>query len=157
MTSTSFAKAQALGNDCLLCLVQDTGAVAGPGELARRMCDRKYGAGADGLIFFSQGSGHAPQFASRIFNADGSEAEISGNGTRCLAAYLHFAGIHTGPHIEIATAAGLRRGKLLSQEGTRYEFELEMGAPRLSSAEIPINLDRDYERVVAYPLKGREK
>src|SRR5262249_5253046 len=123
--------------------------------LAKAMCDRKYGAGADGIVFFSTAGGElAPRFASRIFNADGSEAEISGNGTRCLAAYLHFAGVFAGTEVEIATAAGLKRGKLLSHEGRLYEFEFEMGEPRLAPSEIPIALDPHFERVVAYPLKA---
>src|SRR5262245_10856017 len=110
MTRTPFAKTQALGNDFLISQVTDLRAMADPAELARRMCDRKYGAGADGLVFFCSVGDQAAGFASRIFNADGSEAEISGNGTRCLAAFLHFAGLCTKPEIEITTAAGLKRG-----------------------------------------------
>lgn len=155
MTKTSFAKTQALGNDFLIRRVEDVLSVPESAGLAKAMCDRKYGAGADGIVFFSTAGGErAPRFASRIFNADGSEAEISGNGTRCLAAYLHFAEMFTGSEVEIATAAGLKRGKLLSHVGRLYEFEFEMGEPRLSPSEIPIALDPHIERVVAYPLKA---
>ena len=158
MTNKPFAKTQALGNDFLIYSVADVRAIDAPGEIARRMCDRQYGAGADGLVFFNRSEGQAPGAVSRIFNADGSEAEISGNGTRCLAAYLYFAGICSDPDVEIATAAGIKRGKMLSREGSRYEFEFEMGEPRLSASDIPLTLGRDLERVVGYSLKvgGKE-
>src|SRR5215472_16608037 len=104
MTRAPFAKTQALGNDFLIRPVEDVRTMTEPGALARRMCDRMYGAGADGIVYFSTRPAESPGLASRIFNADGGEAEISGNGTRCLAAYLHFKGICTRTEVEIATA-----------------------------------------------------
>ena len=79
-----FVKTQALGNDFIL-VEQSSKVPADHSELARRICDRYFGIGADGLILW-QAAGDS--FTVRIFNRDGSEAECSGNGLRCVAAYL---------------------------------------------------------------------
>ncbi len=72
----------------------------------------------------------------RIFNSDGGEAEISGNGTRCAAAFLVEGG-HSGPKLLIRTGAGLKRLTLLAREGSRFLFETEMGKPVLAAAAVP--------------------
>ena len=152
MSDTQFMKLQALGNDFLVIRVDDAGTLRGAGDLARQMCDRNFGAGADGLIFVT-GSRHSnADFASRIFNSDGSEAGISGNGTRCLAAYLYYTGMWTEPEIRIATAAGVKRGRLVAREGTRFDFEFDMGEPGLSSADVPMALEEPLSRVVGHHL-----
>ena len=74
-------------------------------ELAREMCQRNYGAGADGIVFVTRARHEDADFGSRIFNADGSEAGVSGNGTRCTAAYLYHEGLWSEPQVRIATAA----------------------------------------------------
>lgn len=123
-----------------------------PTELAIEMCNRNYGAGADGLVFVSRSRDTEADFASRIFNSDGSEAGVSGNGTRCAAAYLYYAGLWSEPEIKIGTAAGVKRGRLVSRHGERFEFEFDMGKPDLSSRAVPMALDRALDRVVGYPL-----
>jgi diaminopimelate epimerase len=120
--------------------------------MARQMCERNYGAGADGIVFVTGARHPDADFASRIFNADGSEAGISGNGTRCVAAYLYHLGQWDEPEIRIATAAGVKLGRLVSREGARFEFEFEMGEPRFSSDAIPMALEPRMERVIGYPL-----
>jgi diaminopimelate epimerase len=87
-----------------------------------------------------------------MFNSDGSEAGVSGNGTRCVAAYLYHAGLWNEQEIRIQTAAGVKRGRLISRQGVRFEFEFDMGKPDLSSLGVPMALDRPLERVVRYPL-----
>jgi diaminopimelate epimerase len=117
-------KAHALGNDFLLA---DEGQVAdatGLAALARALCDRHRGIGADGLLLFRNGGGRATM---RLLNADGSPSEISGNGLRCLAAWLAQSG--AGPRIEVATDAGIKILDLLAQEGQRYTFRAAMGQP----------------------------
>ncbi|MCH2412718.1 MAG: hypothetical protein MK189_07065, partial [Acidimicrobiales bacterium] len=88
-------------------------------ELARAMCDRLRGVGGDGLILF-----HADgeRFVMTIINSDGSPAEISGNGLRCLGAYLSHAGLATGPEIEVSTGAGLLKLMLLGRNDTTFRF-----------------------------------
>lgn len=147
-----------MGNDFLVVEIEDVaspipgGAGVPPGELAIKMCGRNYGAGADGLVFVSRSGGDQSDFASRIFNSDGSEAGVSGNGTRCLAAYLYHAGLWSAPEIRIATAAGVKQGRLVSRQAVRFEFEFDMGKPDLSSRAVPMALDRPLAQVVRYPL-----
>jgi len=161
---------QGMGNDFLVIEVDDVasltplsasvppaeqtsgGAGLSPSELAVKMCSRNYGAGADGLVFVSRSRDSEADFASRIFNSDGSEAGVSGNGTRCLAAYLYHGALWSEPEIGIATVAGVKRGRLVSAQGLRFEFEFDMGKPNLSSQAVPMALDRPLDRVVCYPL-----
>src|ERR1700720_394681 len=114
-----FVKASACGNDFLLI----DAALAPPdiGEFTRRICDRHEGVGADGVEWMS------PHFSAdveiRLINADGSEAEISGNGTRCVAAYL--CSEQGKERITIQTGAGLKTCTLTSRNDWEYEFEIE--------------------------------
>ena len=153
----SFFKAQGMGNDFLIVKSDDVSALPASSELAREMCQRNYGAGADGLIFVAPATEDDADFASRIFNADGSEAGVSGNGTRCVAAFLYHAGLWDEPEIRIATAAGVKHGRLISREDARFEFEFDMGCPDLSSRAVPMAIAPPLERVVRYPLRVRQE
>ncbi|HEX6324621.1 MAG TPA: diaminopimelate epimerase [Vicinamibacterales bacterium] len=125
-------KAHAYGNDFLL--VEESTLPAGVDrpELARRMCDRHRGIGADGLIVFSAGENAGLKACAtasmRLLNADGSRSEVSGNGVRCLAVLL--ATRHPGAReVVVDTEAGAKRLALLAREGARYTFRASMGAP----------------------------
>jgi len=104
--------------------------MSSPADIAtftRRMCDRHTGVGADGVEWLFPASD--ADIRARLWNADGSEAEISGNGTRCVAAYLHAQrGLET---IKIRTDAGVKTSALIGRDGTTYEFETAMGEPRV--------------------------
>ena len=152
MTNIKFTKAQGMGNDFLILDVEDVTELPPARELAREMCQRNYGAGADGIVFVTRARDGDSDFASRIFNADGSEAGVSGNGTRCAAAYLYHAGLWNEPTIRIATAAGVKNGRLVSRAGTLFEFEFDMGRPNFSSEAVPMTITPPVERVVRYPL-----
>lgn len=119
-----FTKASACGNDFLL--VQASDLPEGPAELAnisRRLCDRHDGIGADGVEWLYSDPDHDVRV--RLFNADGSEAEISGNGTRCVAAYLvQQAGLK---EVGILTGAGTKTCRLLGSNGWRFRFSMQMG------------------------------
>jgi diaminopimelate epimerase len=147
-----FTKLQGMGNDYLVTMVEDVHRIDSINKLAVRMCDRHFGAGADGLVVASRSTPSEADFVSRIFNADGGEAEVSGNGTRCLAAYLYHSELWELPAVRIATAAGIKYGDLISKEGRRYEFEFDMGRPILASREIPVRIEPPSDRVVSYSL-----
>src|SRR5215467_8451013 len=120
-----FTKASACGNDFLII---DGGAA--PADLyafSKRICDRHNGVGADGVewLFPAQDA----DMRARLINADGSEAEISGNGTRCVAAYL--VGNGSAGKLAIRTGAGIKHCELLAREGNRFEFEMDMGEPQV--------------------------
>jgi diaminopimelate epimerase len=120
-------KAQAFGNDFLLLPGASTHARGDPADLARRACSRHRGVGADGLMLVDE----TPEGAvTRLYNADGSRAEVSGNGVRCAAAWLaHTRGASPGGVLTIETAAGPKRLELLETSGLRYTFRAEMGPP----------------------------
>lgn len=134
-----FTKASACGNDFLI--VDGGYAPAELGSLSRRLCDRHNGVGADGVEWlFPVDNADA---CARLFNADGSEAEISGNGTRCVAAYL-VAGGKTGTLV-ISTGAGRKHCELISRNENLFEFEMDMGRPRVGD-ELPIRVSDDEAR-----------
>jgi diaminopimelate epimerase len=148
-----FTKLHGLGNDFLVVGPAGRAGTASPGALARRICDRHTGVGADGLIFLDPEAGGEPARARfRIFNADGSEAEISGNGLRCAAAFLVSSGAAGSPQIVFQTAAGERQGEVLGVRGRVYEVRIGLGAPRLASKEIPFHDGRPRDQVVDLPL-----
>jgi diaminopimelate epimerase len=127
-----FAKTEAHGNDFLL-VEESVVGVEARASLARAICDRLRGIGADGLLFYRAVEG---DFAMTLFNTDGSPAEISGNGLRCLAAYLVYRGAATGNAVEVATGAGRRSLSILERGENRFRFRANMGAPRELSKEI---------------------
>jgi diaminopimelate epimerase len=127
-------KAHAYGNDFLYVRATALDAAkVDPVRLAVRVCDRHTGVGADGLIVFAESIDGARM---RLINADGSDAEISGNGVRALGALLaRFRGWHVPPFegrvLTIETAAGLKRLTLIDADGpARFAFRADMGIPR---------------------------
>jgi diaminopimelate epimerase len=133
--SIPFAKAHGAKNDFLL-----TWSAEAPREnlpaLARAICHRNTGPGADGWLLVSPGAPSEFDAAIRLFNADGSEPEMSGNGTRCAAAFLLDAGQVSGPCLRILTGAGLKTLRLLDRRGLLYSFEMEMGRPRYTPERL---------------------
>jgi diaminopimelate epimerase len=128
MTPLTLTKAHAYGNDFLLLETGRTGSERLDAvDLARRACARHAGIGADGLILFSTTAAGADM---RLLNADGSRAEISGNGLRCLAALLaHRRALAPGGQIDIDTDAGRKQLELLERAGGRCTFRAAMGEP----------------------------
>ena len=147
-----FTKLHGLGNDFLIVPPGgglDPAAAAG---LARRICDRHTGVGADGLILLSLEKSEPAEVAFRVFNADGSEAEISGNGLRCATAYLAWCGAVKSPRVLFHTAAGERPGEVLTARDRRFEVRIGLGAPHLAARDIPFDDGQDLGRVLDYPL-----
>src|SRR5437660_509685 len=123
-----FVKTHALGNDFIL-LEQTSGVPQDYPGLAQRICDRHFGVGGDGLILWKP---DRDVFKLRIFNQDGSEAECSGNGLRCMAAYLMES--HHWPKDEICleTISGTYTLRRVGQQ-----YEADMGEPKLAPKDIP--------------------
>ena len=122
-----FFKAEACGNDFLI--VESSYMGNDPAELSRRLCDRHLGIGADGVEWVSiDPSGRV---VARLFNADGSEAEISGNGTRCVAAWA--VETRGGSEVRVLTGAGEKECMLLRMSDQDFEFMVEMGHAEVAS------------------------
>jgi diaminopimelate epimerase len=130
-----FTKAHGAGNDFLLSWADQVPEVDLP-STARAICDRHTGIGADGWMLMR---GHSNDYAIRLFNADGSEPEMSGNGTRCAAAMLIDAG-RAATDVVLATGAGPKHLRLLERNGRRFLFEMNMGAPKFEERDIRYSL-----------------
>jgi diaminopimelate epimerase len=141
----SFVKANACGNDFLI--MDGTRDPSGLAELTRRICDRHQGVGADGVEWLFPASD--ADVHARLFNADGSEAEISGNGTRCVAA--HLCSEHPQDKLVVRTGAGRKTCTLTSHSGTQYEFETSMGEPQVGG-EVAIKLSAREVRGVSVSM-----
>ena len=137
-----FLKAHGDGNDFLLVLDPRVAPESDWPALARSICDRHRGVGADGLIVFT---GPA---RIRLFNSDGSEAPLSGNGTRCAAAVL-IDEKGAGNALAVETRAGVKNLRLLERRGNRFLFEMNMGRPLWRPADVgtPLETSRGARRV----------
>jgi diaminopimelate epimerase len=129
---------QGLGNDYIY--VEEFNApLADPAPLAVAISDRHFGVGGDGLVLI--GPSQNADFRMRIFNADGSEAEMCGNATRCIGKYLYEKGLTTKTELTLETLAGIRI-LALRTEGARVEaVRVHMGRPALAPADIPMTAD----------------
>jgi diaminopimelate epimerase len=132
-TVIPFVKANACGNDFLI--IEGTNAPEDLVALSKRLCDRHQGVGADGVEWLFSASD--AEVDARLFNADGSKAEISGNGTRCVAAYLCTE--RSKEKVVVRTGAGLKTCTLTSRSDTQYEFEVAMGDPQVGT-ELSVKL-----------------
>ena len=130
-----FAKMHGLGNDYVYvdCFTER---ISDPAGLARLFSDRHKGIGSDGLILIGP-SGKA-DFRMQIYNADGSVAEMCGNGIRCLGKYVYERGMTDKTELTVETLAGIRRLRLTVEDKTVTEVEADMGIPILKADKIPI-------------------
>ena len=147
-----FAKLEGLGNDFLV-----VSAEAAEGRslfgLSQQICDRHYGIGADGLLIYSpEDPASGADFRMRIFNADGGEAELSGNGLRCLAAFLFAENLAENAVVRIATLAGLKVLRLTDSSPPEYRFEVDMGEPILERSRIAFKPSSGPDSLIAFPL-----
>jgi diaminopimelate epimerase len=141
-----FAKVEGAGNDYVL-IDEFDHAVADPSHLARRMSDRHRGVGSDGLLLVGPAKGRA-EARMRIFNADGSEGRMCGNGLRCVVRYLLDSGRVRGPDVVVETASGLREGRL----DAHGAVEVAMGRPSFDPASLPADLPWDGRSPLSFPL-----
>jgi len=149
-----FTKFHGLGNDYLVIEAEQLAGIDDLGEFARRICNRHYGAGGDGIAIVGKSDTDAADFTCRIFNPDGSEAGLSGNGTRCAVASLYYKGVWSKDALRLSTRTGLKRYFLRGQPGRgKYLFESELGEPKFDSRAIPMSIDPPVERVVDYPFE----
>jgi diaminopimelate epimerase len=148
-----FTKMHGLGNDYMYvdCFAQPS--PRDPAELALRISDRHLGVGSDGLILILPSEiAHARM---RMFNADGSEGEVCGNGVRCVAKYVHDHGIVREPRLRIETGHGVLTLDLDIVAGKAERVCVDMGEPILQASDIPTTLPGDPPVDAAIELKGR--
>lgn len=132
MSRTGFVKTHAFGNDFLV--VEDALAQGRHAALAQKLCARHTGVGADGIEFLQRPDDGS--YFLRLFNADGSEAELSGNGTRCVAAWLAASeGLET---MTFGTHGGPRSCRVVGREGAAWKIESGMGVPRVMQRAVKL-------------------
>lgn len=153
--SLEFAKLHSLGNDFLIVRTGEAGNVPPSlGALAVALCDRHRGVGADGVVFYQPTiSDNEAEVSAIIVNADGSRAEVSGNGLRCLAAYLDATATHAVETLRIRTVVGVRTYRLRDVKAGVYTYESCMGRPVLDPSLVPTLLGSSPEPVLDHPLE----
>ena len=148
-----FTKMHGCGNDYVYVNLFEEH-IDNPAEMSIKVSDRHFGIGSDGLITIE--SSDIADFRMRIYNADGSEAEMCGNGIRCVAKYVYDHKLTDKTEISVQTGAGVKILKLFVEGDKVEQVTVDMGEPVLAPAEIPVVADGD--RVVDEPIEvcGKE-
>jgi len=133
-----FWKYHGIGNDFIL-LDGSKGDLKVDVGFCKRYCDRNFGIGADGVLYILPGEG--TDITMRIINADGSEAEMCGNGIRCVAKHAYDFGIMRKKEFTIHTLAGDLKARLNLENGKVSTVQIDMGAPILDARKVPVNAD----------------
>jgi diaminopimelate epimerase len=147
-----FVKMQATGNDFIL--MDARGLERDWSELAKDMCQCRFGVGADGLILLLPSQ--VADLGMRMFNPDGSEAEACGNGLRCLAKYAVESGLAPAQELKVETMAGIRAVSPKVEEGVVSSVRVAMGRPEFAPAAIPAKLDIMPIRGYAITVAGKK-
>lgn len=149
-----FTKMHGAGNDYVYVDCFSEPVPADPAALSIAVADRHKGIGGDGLILICPSD--VADARMRMFNADGSEAEMCGNGIRCVAKYVYDHGICQRGRLQIETGAGILALDVTAENGKVLEVRVDMGEPRLLASEIPTTLSANPEsgHVVNVPLSA---
>jgi diaminopimelate epimerase len=146
-----FTKMQGIGNDFIMVnALTEVLEEARLPEISRKVNDRKFGIGGDGLILILPSK--VADFKMRMWNPDGSESEMCGNGIRCFAKYVYDRKLISEPMVKVETLAGVKTLKLHTRGGKADAARVDMGVPGLLRSEIPMKGD-DNNRVIRESLK----
>lgn len=144
-----FTKMQASGNDFIILNLFKNNIQINFAAFAKKYCDRHFGIGADGIIIVLPSK--KADFTMKIFNADGSEAEMCGNGIRCFAKYVFEKKLTAKKEITVETKAGIIKPKLIIKNKKIKNIKVNMGQPKLKRKDIPL-LGNPNEEVINYQL-----
>ena len=153
-----FTKMEGIGNDYVYINTFDFD-ITNPSELSKKISDRHFGIGSDGLILISKSD--IADFKMIIYNSDGSEAEMCGNGIRCVAKYVYDKGLTNKTQITIETLAGVKKVNLILESGKVSLVKVDMGEPILKANKIPVinytvEKSLDFEEFVKTKVEGYE-
>jgi diaminopimelate epimerase len=156
MKQINFGKFHGFGNDYIVFEAQDLVDVSSLENFAERACQRHTGIGGDGIAVLEKSENGAADYSCRIVNPDGSEANFSGNGTRCAVAYLHYKKLWAAENLKLETRSGIKNYQLLKREQNTFWFLAELGKPKFDlpqtsfpqarldeSSAAPANLKRN--------------
>lgn len=143
-----FTKMQGAGNDYVYINAFQY-PIEHPEEAAIRLSNRHFGVGSDGLVLIMPSD--SCDFRMRMFNADGSEAQMCGNASRCIGKYVYEKGLTNKTSFTLETLSGVKHLSLTVQDKTVKEIEVDMGRPVLTPTEIPVLLP-EVDEVIDYPI-----
>ena len=135
-----FTKMQGIGNDYVYVDCTKENKIENPAELSKKVSNRHFGIGSDGLILIE--NSNVADFKMAIYNADGSQAEMCGNGIRCVAKFVFDKGLINKENITIETLAGIKQLKLSTENGKVKKVRVDMGEPILEAKKIPVISDK---------------
>jgi diaminopimelate epimerase len=151
-----FGKYHGLGNDYVIINDREFNIPdEKKGALAKTLCEFHFSVGADGLIYVCDSE--KAEIRMRIFNDDGTEAEMCGNGIRCFSKYVYENSILQKDVIQVETGKGILEAKLTIQNDRVKSVEIDMGAPILKCKDVPVISDSDNEKCINEPLKILDK
>ena len=135
-----FTKMHGIGNDYVYvnCFQEQ---INHPEEVARRVSDRHFGIGSDGLILIKPSD--RADFEMDMYNADGSRGAMCGNGIRCVAKYVYDYGLTDKTHISVATGSGVKELELMIENGKVARVKVDMGEPGLLASQVPVVSEND--------------
>ena len=151
----NFVKMQGTGNDFIM--VDYDFSDQEFSEIAKKLCDRNFGIGADGLIAVLPAKRKINDYKMRIFNQDGSEAEMCGNGIRCFTHYLKKIKNINQKIFSIETMAGVIKPELISSNQRKSIIDVKMGSPSFSPEDIPIKVKNKFKSVDDYLISIDDK
>ena len=151
-----FTKMEGLGNDYVYvnCFKEK---IDNPSELSIKVSDRHFGIGSDGLILIKPSE--VADFKMDMYNADGSQSEMCGNGIRCVGKYVYDYGLTDKEDVAIETLAGIKYlhftidRKNANDRGIVSKVRVNMGSPILTPSEVPVKLDASLEMIKDYPVE----
>lgn len=148
-----FTKMQGLGNDYVYvnCLKEK---VESPSEMARRVSNRHFGVGSDGLILICPSE--CADFEMKMYNADGSRGEMCGNGIRCVGKYVYDYGLTDQTEISVETLGGIKHLSLTVEEGKVALVKVDMGSPIFVPEQIPVKVEGNHAVNVPISVDGDE-
>lgn len=150
-----FTKMTGLGNDYIYINCMDGTSIKNIPELAKKLSDRHFGIGADGLILIENPTIDNADYKMRIFNSDGSEAEMCGNGIRCVAKFIHDKKIDNNDKLSIETLAGIKKVKIIEDNNNECnDVIVDMGEPVFQDKNIPYDVYEAFNKDLDLEVNG---
>lgn len=156
MSNFKFTKMQGTGNDFVMINGFEY-QVNMTAELTEKICDRHFGIGGDGVIIILPPDNKENDYKMRIYNSDGSEAEMCGNGIRCFAHFLRENGMTNKKCLKIETLAGIIKPEIIQTEERESIIKVNMGVPKFKPTEIPVRVDMSYDYIREYKIGVKDK
>ena len=152
-----FTKMTGLGNDYIYIDCTKGIKLKNIPEFAKRVSDRHFGIGSDGLILIDKPENNNSDFKMRIFNSDGSEAEMCGNGIRCVAKFIHDNELSNKDKISIDTLSGIKKVKIIEDNnGTCNDVIVDMGEPIFQDKNIPYDVYEPFNKDLDLNVNGEK-